>query len=52
MQIRPYQGADEPALLDVWRRAMTHDRISESAFRTLVLLDPNFNADNYAGGRR
>ena len=46
MQIRPYQGADEAALLDVWRRAMTHDRISESAFRTLVLLDPNFNADN------
>lgn len=25
---------------------MTHDQISESAFRTLVLLDPNFKAEN------
>ena len=46
MQIRPYQGADEATLLEVWQRAMTHDRISASAFRTQVLLDPNFNADN------
>ena len=46
MQIRPYQGADEPALLETWHSAMTHDRISASAFRTQVLLDPNFSAEN------
>ena len=42
MQIRPYQGADEAGLLDVWHAAMTHDRISAEIFRTQVLLDPNF----------
>ncbi len=46
MRIRPYQGRDEAELLDVWRRAMTHDRISADLFRTQVLLDPNFHPDN------
>ncbi|MDE2819738.1 MAG: GNAT family N-acetyltransferase [Chloroflexota bacterium] len=46
MQIRPYQGRDETELLDVWRRAMSSDRISEDLFRTQVLLDPNFHPDN------
>ncbi len=46
MRIRPYQGRDEAELLDVWWRAMTHDRISEELFRTQVLLDPNFHPDN------
>ena len=46
MQIRAYQGRDEAELLDVWRRAMTHDRISEALFRTQVLLDANFHPDN------
>ena len=46
MQIRPYQGADEPELLAVWRASMTHDRLSEELFRTKVLLDPNFRPDN------
>lgn len=46
MQIRPYQGSDERALLDVWQRAMTQDRISPDLFRTQVLLDPNFHPDN------
>ncbi len=46
MRIRPYQGRDEAELLDVWQRAMTHDRISEALFRTQVLLDANFHPDN------
>ncbi|MCZ7542024.1 MAG: GNAT family N-acetyltransferase [Anaerolineae bacterium] len=45
MQIRPYQGADEAGLLDVWHAAMTHDRISAEIFRTQVLLDPNFHPE-------
>ena len=46
MQIRAYQGRDEAELLDVWHRAMTHDRISADLFRTQVLLDANFHPDN------
>jgi len=45
MLIRPYQGADESDLLDVWHQAMPADRISASLFRTQVLLDPNFHPD-------
>ncbi len=45
MQIRAYQGPDEAELLDVWHRAMTHDRISADLFRTQVLLDANFLPD-------
>jgi ribosomal protein S18 acetylase RimI-like enzyme len=46
MEIRPYQGSDEAALLAVWGAAMTHDRLSADQFRTRVLLDPNFQPDN------
>ncbi len=46
MQIRPYQGTDESDLLSVWHASMTHDRLSEDLFRTKVLLDPNFCAEN------
>ena len=46
MQIRPYQGADEAALLGVWQASMTHDPLSIDLFRTKVLLDPNFQPDN------
>ena len=46
MEIRPYQGADESDLLEVWRLAMPRDRISASIFRTQVLLDPNFLPEN------
>ena len=42
MEIRPYRGSDEAQLLEVWRASMVADRISESLFRTKVLLDPNF----------
>jgi mycothiol synthase len=46
MNIRPYQGEDESDILAVWRNSMTVDRISEDVFRTRVLLDPNFSAEN------
>jgi ribosomal protein S18 acetylase RimI-like enzyme len=46
MHIRPYQGADEAQLLDVWNASMTHDRLSPGLFRTQVLLDSNFHPDN------
>ncbi len=43
--IRSYRGADEGALLELWRVTMTHDRITPSVWRTKVLLDPNFDPD-------
>jgi len=43
VRIRPYQGQDEPALVRLWNRTMTHDLINEAVFRTRVLLDLNFN---------
>lgn len=46
MDIRPYQGVDEDDLLAVWHAAMTHDRLSDTLFRTKVLLDPNFLPEN------
>ncbi|NKB71085.1 MAG: GNAT family N-acetyltransferase [Candidatus Latescibacteria bacterium] len=42
MQIRPYQGGDEAALLKIWERAMPHDRLAANLFRTQILLDANF----------
>jgi mycothiol synthase len=41
-----YQGSDEANLLEVWRRAMFADAISDHLFRTKVLLDPNFLPEN------
>lgn len=46
MEIRPYRGSDEAALLAVWDAAMSHDRLSPDQFRTRVLLDPNFQPAN------
>ncbi len=43
--IRPYTGADEPALIELWNATMTHDRINPAVFRTKVLLDLNFHPD-------
>jgi hypothetical protein len=43
--IRAYHGTDETALIGLWNSTMTHDRINESAFRTRVLLDTNFNPE-------
>ncbi len=41
--IRPYRGADEPALLELWRSALPADPIDRATFRRKVLLDPNFD---------
>lgn len=46
VEIRPYRGSDEAALLAVWQAAMTHDRISADLFHTKVLLDANFLPEN------
>ena len=46
LEIRPYQGNDEQELLEVWHLSMPNDRVSESLFRTQVLLDPNFHPRN------
>ena len=43
--IRSYRGADEDALLNLWRVTMPHDRITPAVWRTKVLLDPNFDPD-------
>ncbi len=41
--IRPYTGADESALIELWNASMTHDRINPAVFRLKVLLDLNFH---------
>jgi len=46
MEIRPYRGADEAELLDVWRTSMFADALGEHLFRVKVLLDPNFLPEN------
>jgi ribosomal protein S18 acetylase RimI-like enzyme len=43
--IRPFQGRDEIALLELWNASMTHDPINPAVFRTKVLLDLNFNPE-------
>lgn len=43
ISLRPFRGADEAALLDLWNATLTHDRIDEAAFRSKVLLDANFD---------
>ncbi len=41
--IRPYTGADESALIELWNAAMSCDRINPAVFRSRVLLDLNFH---------
>lgn len=41
--LRPYQGPDEAALLELWNQTLTYDPIDAAAFRTRVLLDLNFD---------
>jgi len=43
--IRPYQPADETAILEIWNAALTHDPISPATWRSRVLLDPNFQPE-------
>ncbi len=45
MDLRPYRGADEGALLALWDATLRHDAITPATFRTKVLLDPNFSLD-------
>lgn len=45
MDLRPYHGADEGALLALWNATLTRDPITPATFRTKVLLDPNFSLD-------
>jgi len=45
MDLRPYRGADEGAVLALWNATLTHDAITPATFRTKVLLDPNFSSD-------
>jgi ribosomal protein S18 acetylase RimI-like enzyme len=53
--IRPYQGSDEDALIDLWNTALTHDPINPAVFRVKVLLDLNFDPQGLllaeSGGR-
>ena len=46
MQIRPYEGTDEAALLDVWHQAMPADRLNANLFCSQILLDANFMPQN------
>ena len=41
--IRPYRGADEAALLELWNETLARDHIDATRFRTQVLLDANFD---------
>ncbi len=50
LELRPYKGSDEQELLEVWHLSMPNDPISESLFRTMVLLDPNFHPRNLVVG--
>lgn len=43
VRIDGFRAGDGPAILDMWRRSLSHDPISEHRFRNLVLLDPNFD---------
>ena len=39
--IRPYGGADEAGLLEVWNAALPMDPVDQQTFRRKVILDPN-----------
>lgn len=55
VNIRPYQGSDEEALIALWNAALPYDRINPAVLRTKVLLDLNFSPQGLllaeAGGR-
>lgn len=44
--VRPFRGADETALIQLWNASMTYDPIDAAVLRTRVLLDPNFTSRN------
>ncbi|MFI6019587.1 GNAT family N-acetyltransferase [Streptomyces sp. NPDC051287] len=41
--IRDFRAGDGPRVVEAWRRSVPADPISLDRFRTLVLLDPNFD---------
>jgi mycothiol synthase len=41
--IRPYQAADEAALIELWQEVMWADPIDSLVWRSKYLLDPNFS---------
>ncbi|MFE0189367.1 GNAT family N-acetyltransferase [Streptomyces sp. NPDC058989] len=43
--LRPFRPGDGPSLLAAWARSAPDDPISAARFRTLILLDPNFDAE-------
>jgi ribosomal protein S18 acetylase RimI-like enzyme len=43
--IRPFQGREEAALIELWNASMPYDRVTPAVFRTKVLLDLNFNPE-------
>jgi mycothiol synthase len=46
-QIRPYNGTDETALINLWNQTMPLDTINPRGFRTKVLMDLNFNPEGF-----
>ncbi|MFE0516080.1 GNAT family N-acetyltransferase [Streptomyces sp. NPDC058964] len=44
-RIRGFRAGDGPRLVEAWRRSAPADSITPERFRTLVLLDPNFDPD-------
>jgi ribosomal protein S18 acetylase RimI-like enzyme len=46
VDIRPYQGGDEAAVIALWNLTMQRDPLDEATFRAKVLLDSNFRAEN------
>jgi mycothiol synthase len=48
IRVRSYAGNDEAPLLEVWNQTMWGDRIDAAAWRSRVLLDPNFVPESCA----
>ncbi|MFF4897785.1 GNAT family N-acetyltransferase [Streptomyces sp. NPDC001068] len=43
--IRGFRAGDGPRVVEAWRRSVPADPITADRFRTLVLLDPNFDPE-------
>ncbi|MEU9383285.1 GNAT family N-acetyltransferase [Streptomyces sp. NPDC048279] len=43
--IRGFRAGDGPRVVEAWRRSVPADPITTDRFRTLVLLDPNFDPE-------
>jgi len=55
LNYRGFQGGDEAAVVELWNRCLPADPITPTRFRTLVLLDANFDPEGlrlaFDGGR-